>query len=146
MSKRAVTNINDLPDIMEIDANQPIQQQPHYMKYDNMPNLEQRQVPEGIKKMIRPSQVINPDAGMASYNHPQSQQESQQQELQPIPVNLDTRKEMNPLYDITCLQIAMHVKNCPICSNVYKSDSTIYILIIVILSIISLLLIKKITQ
>jgi hypothetical protein len=147
MSKRAVTNINDLPDIMEIDNTQPIQQQPHYMKYDNMPNLEQRQVPEGIKKMIRPSQVINPDAGMTSYNN--QMQPPPQQAPQPIPISseiVDNRKEMNPLYDITCLQIAMHVKNCPICSNVYKSDSTIYILIIVILSILSLLLIKKITQ
>lgn len=143
MARRAVTNISDLPDMESIPQQnvQPSQ----YMQYDNMPNLEKRAVPENIKKMIRPSQVMNPGAGMASYESQQPQIAEPPQPIQyssPPPI----QKEINPLYDITCLQIAMHVKNCPICSKMYKCDSTIYILIIVILSVITLLLIKKLTQ
>lgn len=44
----------------------------------------------------------------------------------------------------TCLEIASHVKSCPICSRFYNNDNTIYIIAIVILSIICILLLKRV--
>ena len=43
----------------------------------------------------------------------------------------------------SCLEIADHVSNCPICSRFYKNDNTIYIIAIVVLLIICILLLKK---
>jgi hypothetical protein len=44
----------------------------------------------------------------------------------------------------SCLDVAEHIANCPICSKFYNNDKTIYIIAIVILSIICLLLLKKV--
>jgi hypothetical protein len=43
-----------------------------------------------------------------------------------------------------CLDVANHVKSCPICSKFYNTDKTPYIIAIVILSIICILLLKKV--
>lgn len=44
----------------------------------------------------------------------------------------------------SCLDVAEHIANCPICSKFYNNDKTIYIIAIVILSIVCLLLLKKV--
>jgi hypothetical protein len=44
----------------------------------------------------------------------------------------------------SCLDIAEHVVNCPICSKFYNDDKTIYIIAIIVLAVICLLLLKKI--
>ena len=46
--------------------------------------------------------------------------------------------------NISCLDFAKHVKNCPICSKFYNIDKTPYIVSIVILSIVCLLLLRKV--
>jgi hypothetical protein len=43
-----------------------------------------------------------------------------------------------------CLSVAKHAENCLVCSKLYKQDRTIYIISIAILSIICILLLKKI--
>lgn len=48
--------------------------------------------------------------------------------------------------DIACLEIAKHIKQCPICSKFYDNDKSIYIIIIVILSICTLILLKKVLE
>lgn len=55
------------------------------------------------------------------------------------PVEMYNRPPM-----MSCLDIAGHVQNCPICSKFYSSDKTIYIIIIVVLAIMSLLLLKRV--
>ena len=44
----------------------------------------------------------------------------------------------------SCLDVAEHIANCPICSKFYNTDKTIYIIAIVILSLICILLLKKV--
>ena len=44
----------------------------------------------------------------------------------------------------SCLDVAEHIANCPICSKFYNTDKTIYIIAIAILSIICILLLKKV--
>ena len=44
----------------------------------------------------------------------------------------------------TCLDVAEHIANCPICSKFYNTDKTIYIIAIIALAIICILLLKKV--
>jgi hypothetical protein len=46
--------------------------------------------------------------------------------------------------EISCIEIAKHIKNCPICSKFYDTDKSLYIIIIIILLIFCILLLKKI--
>lgn len=45
---------------------------------------------------------------------------------------------------VSCLDLADHAANCPICVKIYNNDKTIYILAIAILCIICILLLKRI--
>lgn len=49
-----------------------------------------------------------------------------------------------PGSDCNCIQVLNHSKSCPICVKLYKSDNTVYLIIIAILSVISILLMKKV--
>lgn len=44
----------------------------------------------------------------------------------------------------TCIDSMDHIQSCPMCSKFYKSDKTLYIVIIIILSIICIMLLKKV--
>jgi hypothetical protein len=44
----------------------------------------------------------------------------------------------------TCLNVAEHIANCPVCSKFYDNDKTIYIIAIVVLAIICILLLKRV--
>jgi len=46
----------------------------------------------------------------------------------------------------SCIDVAEHIATCPICSKVYNCDKTLYIVTIIILSIICLLLLKKVLE
>ena len=46
--------------------------------------------------------------------------------------------------EISCIEIAKHIKNCPICSKFYDTDKSLYIIVIIILLIFCILLLKKI--
>lgn len=49
-----------------------------------------------------------------------------------------------PIGTPSCLDVAEHIANCPICSKFYNTDKTIYIIAIVALAIICILLLKKV--
>ena len=44
----------------------------------------------------------------------------------------------------SCLSFAEHHANCPICSKFYNNDKTLYVVIIIILSLICILLLKRV--
>jgi hypothetical protein len=44
----------------------------------------------------------------------------------------------------SCLDIAGHIENCPICSKFYNNDKSVYIIAIVILVIMCIILLKKV--
>jgi hypothetical protein len=43
-----------------------------------------------------------------------------------------------------CVDISMHVQECPICCKFYNGDKSLYIVVIVILAIVCLLLLKRV--
>jgi hypothetical protein len=45
--------------------------------------------------------------------------------------------------EISCMTIAQHVKNCPICSKFYNPDQSMYIIAIIVLIIICIVLLKR---
>lgn len=53
-----------------------------------------------------------------------------------------TQQHTAQLY--SCIDIANHIKTCPICSKLYNDDKTLYILCIILLCIVCIILIKRI--
>lgn len=47
---------------------------------------------------------------------------------------------------INCQDFYNHVKSCPICSKFYNTDRTVYVIIIVLLSLVSLILLKRVLE
>lgn len=45
-----------------------------------------------------------------------------------------------------CIDVAQHTHNCPVCSKLYNTDKTIYMVIIGLLLIVTLILIKKVLE
>lgn len=45
---------------------------------------------------------------------------------------------------LSCIDVANHITVCPICSKFYKCDRSVHMLLIVILSVIAILLLKKV--
>jgi len=69
-----------------------------------------------------------------------SQYEPQMEQQLNEPIRSYTMPHNTP----TCLEIADHVANCPICSKFYNNDPTIYIIAILILSAVCIVLLKKV--
>jgi hypothetical protein len=55
------------------------------------------------------------------------------------------RQEFNPL-SLNCISIAQHIDTCPICSRLYDTDKTLYILAIMGLLILCFLMVKRIVK
>jgi len=47
---------------------------------------------------------------------------------------------------LNCIDVAHHIKSCPICSKFYDNDKTMYIVAIIILVIICIILMKKVLE
>jgi hypothetical protein len=48
--------------------------------------------------------------------------------------------------ELSCIEIANHVRSCPICSKFYDNDKSVYVIIIVILAIVCAILFKKVLE
>ncbi len=48
--------------------------------------------------------------------------------------------------NLSCMDIARHVKSCPICSKLYENDKSVYIIGIVFLLVVCIILLKKVIE
>ena len=107
-------------------------------------------------KFIRNNRQIPHGAGMTRQpeynNHPSSQmmvyQQPQEEMMEPVQ-KVSYVKEMPPVtrpdpMSFHCVDVSMHVQDCPICSKFYNGDKSLYIVVIVILAIVCLLLLKRV--
>lgn len=138
--QRPVTMIDELPEVDEMEA---LQAQGQHQRFPQ----EERQTglaPEKYAKYIRTNREMYKGSGMERYEPPQEQYDPQgQQEPQvQVPQYIEPASKYAHIPH-NCLDIASHVQDCPICSKFYNTDKTIYIIIIIILSLICLLLVKK---
>ena len=120
MSHQKRNNITYLDELIDLDDDS-----------SDMPN------PNQYQKFIRNYSQIAPESGMGvsnvtrqNYNH--------SQEL------VDNSKENNDYNSPNCLDIHAHIIKCPICSKFFKFDNTVYIIAIVVLSIVCILLLKRV--
>jgi len=47
---------------------------------------------------------------------------------------------------LNCIEIAEHIRYCPICSKFYENDKTMYVIVIIILLITCIILLKKVIE
>jgi hypothetical protein len=82
--------------------------------------------------------------GHNSYNNLNSSQDVSFEGFEYNHMNNHLNNHMNR--NINCIEIANHIKSCPICSKFYENDKTIYVIAIIILVIICIILIKKVLE
>ena len=112
---------------------------------ENLPELEDSYASydKNITKFIRkqmpnPSQQSGMSGSSPKLNVPQPPpppdfyQDVYDQQINKLPVTL------------YCLDVHSHIQNCPICSRFFKHDNSLYIIAIIVLSIICIILFKKI--
>lgn len=118
-----VTNIDDLIDLEHMSSTP--------LEHNNFtllpPDMRKR-----YKAHVRPAHIIPPESGMT---------------VQPSGYSTPIEhKKQRPMY--SCMDIVQHIEGCPICTRYYDTnfDKTPYLVIIVILSIICVLLIKRVLE
>ena len=52
----------------------------------------------------------------------------------------------NETEELSCMTVANHIKDCPICSKFYNCDNSIYIVCIVLLIMVCVILLKRIIE
>jgi hypothetical protein len=131
--KKNVTYIDDLPDLDDLESGGGFNTQ-HMEEDYNQPKYQ---------KFIRNPGGIPPPHPESGMNNQGGQKQQQNEFFEPP--QQKQQANMRPISDTpSCLEIHDHIQQCPICSRFYKNDNTVYIIAIVILSIICILLLKKV--
>jgi hypothetical protein len=161
MSSRNVTMIDDLPYLEDLERE----------SYTNgVPPSELKQ----IQKFIRNTAYNPPhESGMAPNSHAHTQQQHHhhqhrtygpQQQLQPQPQQMaamidedaditlppipappqQNHHHQHRILSLSCIDVAEHTASCIVCSRLYNTDTTLYIIVICILLLFSAILFKKV--
>ena len=118
-----IENLPELSDLQRDDTNS-------YASYD-------KNITKFIRKpMPNPSQQSGMSGSSPKLNvqppPPDFYQDVYDQHVNKLPVTL------------YCLDVHSHIQSCPICSKFFKHDNSLYIIAIIVLSIICIILFKKI--
>jgi hypothetical protein len=132
--KQNVTYIDDLPELDELEAL-------HGGGHQGQTALEDR---PDTTKFIRTAHRPPNESGMVM-SHFQEQHAKPYQEppLQQPPSEM-IEQYVSPSFN--CIDVANHIKDCPICSRFYNNDKTAYVIAIVFLALICVLLLKKVLE
>lgn len=162
-----VTPIDMLPELEELErghqmgGGMPHQPPPKGSSYSTSGNYAgSTMIPseevERVGRFIRGGYTAPPEAGMAPYHdaavpmnpiEPMNSgmsQDTMEQYGTPIGEDKGVRTITMPTDSPSCLHVAEHIMNCPICSKFYNNDKTIYIIAIIVLVIVCVLLLKKV--
>jgi hypothetical protein len=173
MTYAKVTMLDQLPELEELEGDSQYVSQRNNENYhsiglDMIPN----QVADKYKKNIRDSFTPRPESGMVMYDRNNNSNEGYQEmteHYESVPVhhapinegygmnNRGNRRQsqinndamIEPMHRemyINCIDFANHVKGCPICSKLYNTDKTLYVITIICLVLICLYLLKKIAN
>lgn len=158
MSRNNVTMIDDLPYLEDIE---------NISNMNGVPPTEMKQV----SKFIRDT-TYNPPVESGMYlSHQQPQQQHHQQpsryskvshnqvQHQPMVMIEQTieggggggdegghhhNHQMHRILSLSCVDVAEHATNCIVCSKLYNTDTTLYIIVISILLLTVVILMKKV--
>jgi hypothetical protein len=140
-----VTPLDMLPQLEDLETSKfsDIQQNYTYPGAAMLPPKEG----DRFAKYIRGNHTISQQAGMTPHiqepRYQQPEYKSIQEENYKAPKEEVLKTFNMPRGTPSCLDVAEHIANCPICSKFYNTDKTIYIIAIIALSIICILLLKK---
>lgn len=135
-----VTMIEDLPELEDLEMS-------------NNFSHPSAGIDEKYKKYIKKSMGDpHPNSGMFSQKYtPINEAFQQENNIQEQYHNIhgnhgndDTIQTPHIKDEPTCIDVAEHIANCPICSKFYKNDNSIYIITIIVLAIICILLLRKV--
>lgn len=149
------TMIEDLPDLDDIEGPPPHQRavnrgqirSSRYPGASMLPNGQE----DKFGKFIRHGHLVPQESGMSHHDFPPMNNPPLHTYAPP---SLEESSYEKPKQNIithampdntpSCLSVAEHIANCPICSKFYNDDKTIYIIAIVVLVVICILLLKKV--
>lgn len=143
-----VTYLEDLPDLDFHDSvgPQPYQNatrdQMRASRYPGADHLPPDQA-EKFQKYIRGgTREMPPESGMSGMMAEQQMKPAMEEmQAEHVPMQaMPVQSSNGP----SCLDVADHIENCPICSKLYKDDKTVYLIAIVVLAIICIILLKKV--
>jgi hypothetical protein len=152
------TPIEDLPELDDLESGGASVQSNTYNHQNILPSGES----EKFAKYIRGNHNVPSESGMTYMNPVHHTVQAHQSNMQPHPpvTRPMPYREMYeqpieepvvksykmPENSPTCLNVADHIANCPICSKFYNTDNTVYIIVIVILAVICILLLKRVLE
>jgi hypothetical protein len=159
-NQQNVTMLSELPDIEDLEENKPSSiglnmipsDMGKYQKYirnntynpeqlsgmSTQPNNQYNQYKVGYQ-----TQGSYIDYAPMSPYPPQPQHN----DIQYTHANFDKLQSYYEPYEkqaSSCIDVANHAANCPVCSKLYNNDRTVYIITIAILCIICILLLKRV--
>lgn len=92
-----------------------------------------------------PAQMYPASPSQPMYSSPPSQEYADPYESSPSEYAYGPRvRQARP--ELTCIQVAEHIKTCPICSKFYDTDKSTYVVIIGLLLILAVILLKRILE
>lgn len=159
-TNRNYTLIEELPDLEELERNQPQQSNGFSMIPPDNANQMQKFIRNGYDPPME-SGMMPPQQ-----QRPQRQQNQQEQQVTiqqfipppPPPQNYmiedprmfeppqmhDHRHHMMDSGELNCINVADHTTNCVVCSRLYQQNNAGYIVVIILLAIICILLLKRV--
>lgn len=152
-NQQNVTMLSELPDIEELEETKPSSlglsmipsDMGKYQKYirNNTYNPEQL---SGMSTTQQNNQYRIGYQNEGSYiDYPPMSPNLPQQQNNDIQYDrMQNYYEPYEKYGSTCVDVANHAANCPVCSKLYNNDRTVYIIAIAILCIICILLLKRV--
>ena len=154
------TMIDNLPDLDDLEGPPPHQRaiMQEGIRGSRYPGSDKGQDGKYAKFIRQSHYPMSAEAGMSTRGLPSMPSPHHGHQLDPHfgnqhlgPPTLEEGYEKPPekMYaksDLSCLTVAEHIANCPICSKFYKDDKTIFIIAIIVLAVICILLLKKVLE
>lgn len=130
MPYQKVTFLEDLPDVGEVEDPNP------------RSNLNPTQTQLSRRFIKNTHATIHPESGMTPPSHVINEHYRTEPEADvvstPAPAVVQTGCQP------TCQEVYFHIQSCPLCAKFYKTDNTIYLVIIFILLLVCAVLAKKV--
>jgi hypothetical protein len=108
------------------------QQQQQQQMMVMLPQQQQQPQPQPQQQFQGPSQMA------------MIEQDVDQIPLQPVDPNFKYQQQMHRILSLSCVDVAEHTANCIVCSKLYNTDTSLYIIVISILLLVSAILFKKV--
>lgn len=142
-SKAGSPKVTLIDDLLDLDDDSPNSGNNNQM--DILPNGQEDKYAKFIRQKHVPKYQEHQNSNYQEfYTNPQQSGPPQQQFHHQPYYQLSHNIPLHAPY--SCLDIAGHIDNCPICAKFYKNDKSIYIVAIVLLVIICIILLKKVLE